>query len=178
MAWLEKLDLEPLLVASIQLKSGVDIGTGPFGRRSVVEIDSGTFRFVTTSDFAGVEGEIMPGASDHALFGLDERTVLIDVRGVMKTNAPPGIHIAVRYQNYVPLDAQTLRNLAADGNLSFARSKFITQPRFEVGQLDGTQRNHGFDFARLMRTPIVAHGALSRRRIEYRMYEVVNRTAG
>jgi hypothetical protein len=171
------LELRPLLKAKLSLKPSVDVGKGPFGYRSIVEVDTGSFEFMNESDFAGFRGTILPGAADYALFSSDGKTVMINVRSILKTTEPDKVLLCVQYQSAVELTSATIERLRTGGELSERESRFVTQPHFEIGEQYDGGRNVSARFERLNRAAILAHAQLSFRSIEYTMYEVVNRFA-
>lgn len=178
MAWLKPLELEPLMTATFRLQRGIDIGRGPFGRRMVIQVDEGAFEFVNSGPFSGVRGIILRGSADYALYGVDNQTLQVDVRAILETTFPKDVRMLVEYTNWVRLSPLTIDRVErGELEIDFTRSRFITQPRFEVLEPEQPRPDRRFDFKRLSWTPLVAHGALSRRQIKYRIYEVVNRYA-
>jgi hypothetical protein len=164
------------MTASLILKESVDAGLGPFGFRSILEVDTGTFEFDSQSEFAGTSGVVCSGSSDYALFSPDGVTVMIDVRSLLEVRSPEKLLMVVQYKERVELRVQTLNDLKEGKAIDFRDSIFITRPHFEIGQQrskDG--RDVSGQYERLNRTPVVAHAKLGRQTIDYRMYEVVNR---
>lgn len=175
MTWLNRLDLEPLMTSTLHLKEGIDIGKGPFGRRVVFQVDNGSFSFVNNGPFSGVSGTVLPGSTDCALYGTDNATLQVDVRALLETTQPEGVRLLVQYTNWVRLSPNTIERIErGEQSIDFEQSHFITQPRFEVLEPEEPRLDRRFDFQRLSWTPLVAHGALFRREIRYRIYEVVN----
>jgi|SRR5688572_1913576 len=181
MIWPERLELEPLLEARFDIdKEILDVGVGAFGSRRILRCRNGTCNFIG-GGLNGYEGKVLDGSADYALYNPTEEFVLIDVRAVVEVDLRSNgkLHLYVNYANEVRLDQEMRDRLKrSGGELSYARSNFIVQPRIEVGVPQQVRNPEAIrDFQRLTYTRIVAHAQLTPLKIEYRMYEVVNRTA-
>jgi len=168
MIWEHKLDLRPLMILDLQLKDGWDVGLGPFGSRKVFGAESGTFKFVA-HDLLGIEGNVVPGPADFSCTDTAEGILAIDVRALLETNSPKQ-YIAIRYANWIKV-GEMLKLLYQGETISFDRSEFVVQPRFETGLADGTSPPNRLK--RLDTTVALGHAELSKKFIKYRFYEVV-----
>jgi len=181
--WYERLELVPLLESKIVLdKDVLDIGEGPFGRRQVFTVKSGTFEFVN-DEFSGIRGDILPMSADWAMLGKgsseDQQNLRIDVRALLEYKDPADVecYIYASYSNVVLLTEKNQRDLTEGRIIDFDESTFIVQPLLEVGRRDTKVRPASRDLTRLNHAPVIAHGKLGANTIEYHMYEVVNRRA-
>jgi hypothetical protein len=179
MSWTERLQLEPLLEASFDIERDIlDVGWGPFGRRRILRAKNGTCNFVA-QDLKGIQGKIVDGSADYALYSKESDLVTIDVRGAIEIDLKNDgkAYLYVQYINNVVLSRATLDRIGRGETVPFAQSTFIVQPRFEVGVPEGVESQTVEMLQRLVHTRVVAHAQLKPLRVEYRMYEVVNPTA-
>lgn len=187
------LELRPLMTMNVTIESPklpdwegrdgapIRVGLGPYGMRRVFSAKSGSFKFVA-EQFRGIEGTLVPGPADYCLRdGVEDaftKYLTVDVRGVLLvTSEPRQFAIYMHYSNCVPFDAAIIRAiLDPREGLTREASRFVTQPRFEVGTYaDDANTPLPDDLQRLNTVVSVAHGKFIGNTIDYEVYEIVNR---
>ncbi|GAA2786137.1 DUF3237 domain-containing protein [Crossiella cryophila] len=111
----------------IDLNPRLEIGTGPFGRRTVFGSAGGTFRGPR------LRGEVLPGGGDWALFGPDG-TMNLDVRLTLRTHDDALVHMTYGGRWVTPPELRPdLADPATRHHIDPSRYYFRTNPLFETG---------------------------------------------
>ena len=108
------IELVPLCTMRVQLKSPIEVGTGPAGTRLVVENDSLKF------DGDRFSGEMAGAASGDWLLVGPEGTGTIDVRATLRTH--DGAFVLTQYHG----------RLDASDGMGLPKTIYVA-PRFETG---------------------------------------------
>jgi hypothetical protein len=138
------------------LKEPVEVGTGPFGTRVVVEVTGGRF------EGPRLKGRILTGGGDWLLIGPDGWARL-DVRAQFVTD--DGAAIYAHYEGLLEVTEKIQQALATGAATEYEDQYFRTAPRFETGDPRYAWLNH---------TLFVAEGHTRAGRIvEYKVYRVV-----
>lgn len=150
------MKLQPLMEIHFDICAPLDVGAGPFGKRTIYDVTGGTF------EGERLRGIVLPGGGDWALFDTEE-VARLDVRVTLETH--DGARIYTHYLGIlVPTDHFT-STLEAGGSTKYGDAYFMTQPHFETG--DDRYRW-------LNRIMAVAEGRGSREFVEYRVYSLAN----
>ncbi|WP_431984027.1 DUF3237 domain-containing protein [Streptomyces qinglanensis] len=121
----------------VDLDRSLSVGRGPYGRRVVFGAAGGTFRGPR------LNGEVLPGGGDWALFGPD-RTMTPDVRLTLRTHDGALLHMSYGGRLVTPPAVRdALGDPAGRHRVDPGDYCFRTDPLFETGAegyawLDGT----------------------------------------
>lgn len=148
--------LEPLLSYHANLVAALDVGTGPFGQRLIVEVDGGEF------DGPRLRGRIRQAGCADWLTLADDYGYL-DVRATFETH--DGAYIYVEYYGRVEMTPKVQAALAGQGETAFGEAYFMTAPRMQTGDPRYRWVNNLI---------CVAEGRLSPGRVDYNVFQVVN----
>jgi hypothetical protein len=148
--------LEPLMEYHADLKPGVPVGDGPYGRRLIVDVSGGSFQG------ARLRGTLLPSGGDWLLIRPDG-VGRLDVRATFQTE--DGAFIYVQYHGVVEMSEAVTKALEEGGSTEYGEAYFMTQPRFETGDPR---------YAWLNSVVAVAEGRLRPGAVEYRVFHVVN----
>jgi hypothetical protein len=150
------MKLEPLMTYRADLKPPVEIGSGPFGTRSIFEVIGGTF------EGPRLRGKLLTGGGDWLL--IDPQGVgHLDVRGTFETHDQARVY--VQYYGVLVLNEKVNAALAGGGETNYGDTYFVTQPRFETGDPRYAWLNH---------VVAVAEGRVLPGAVEYRVFECTN----
>ena len=150
------MKLEPLMTYRADLKPAVEVGKGPFGTRSIHDVTGGIAKGPRIS------GKLLPSGADWLL--VDESGLgRLDVRGTLETD--DGAHIYIYYHGVLELNEKVVGALGRGEGTEFGDTYFMTQPRFETGDLR-------YDW--LNRIVAVAEGRVLPNAVEYRVFQLVN----
>ncbi|MGE0483931.1 MAG: DUF3237 domain-containing protein [Gammaproteobacteria bacterium] len=150
------MKLEPLFTYHANLTASLDVGAGPYGHRTIVEVHGGAF-----------EGPRLKGTIRRA--GCADWLTLadghghLDVRATFETD--DGAFIYVEYRGVVELTDAAQKALAGEGETEFGEGYFVTAPRMQTGDPR---------YAWVNNLVCVAQGRLRAGRVEYRVFAVVN----
>ncbi|UCE87215.1 MAG: DUF3237 domain-containing protein [Deltaproteobacteria bacterium] len=150
------MKLEHLLTYRADLKAPVEVGTGPFGTRTIFDVTGGT------AEGPRLRGRLLASGGDWLLVDANG-TGFLDVRGTLETD--DGARIYIHYHGVLVLREEILAALARGEATDFGDTYFMTQPRFETGDPR---------YAWLNRVVAVAEGRVLPNAVEYRVYEAVN----
>ena len=150
------MKLEPLLTFRADLKSPVEVGAGPLGRRTIFDVTGGTF------DGPRLRGRVHASGGDWILFGADGAG-RIDVRLTFETD--DGAFLYVQYHGVLVVNEKVARALGSGGETQYGDAYFATQPRFETGDAR---------YAWLNQVVAVAEGRVLPGAVEYRVYQAAN----
>lgn len=148
--------LEPLMEYHADLKPGVPVGDGPYGRRLIVDVSGGSFQGPR------LRGKLLPSGGDWLLIRPDGMG-LLDVRATFQTH--DGASLYVQYHGFVEMNESVTKALADGGSTEYGEAYFVTQPRFETGDPR---------YAWLNSVVAVAEGRLRPSAVEYRVFQVVH----
>lgn len=150
------MKLEPLLSYHANLVAALDVGSGPYGQRLIVEVDGG--------EFSGprLRGRIrQAGCADWLTLAGDYGH--LDVRATFETH--DGAYIYVEYVGRVEMTPGVQAALAGQGETAFGEAYFMTAPRMQTGDPRYRWVNNLI---------CVAEGRLSPGRVDYNVFQVVN----
>jgi hypothetical protein len=139
-----------------KLAASLDVGTGPYGHRLIVEVDGGAF-----------EGPRLKGTIRKA--GCADWLTLygdwghLDVRATFETH--DGAIIYVEYIGRIEMTPAVQAALAGNGGTEFGESHFFNAPRMQTGDPR---------YAWVNNLICVGQGRLRDGRVEYRVFEVAN----
>jgi hypothetical protein len=152
----------------------------------VFSASEGGFKFLGRG-LQDIEGVLVPGPADYALRDTKDdakaRYLTVDVRGVLLAkDAGRDFAIYMHYSSCIEFTARMVDAIVHGKGLTRKESRFITTPRFEVGSYEGEADSNKDEplpphILRLNTIVAVAHGELTRGRVDYEVYEVVNRKA-
>ena len=147
------MKLEPMMTYYATLKPGIEVGTGPYGNRVIVEVTGGAF------EGPQLRGTILTGGGDWLLFDADGVGHL-DVRATFQTH--DGAAIYVQYFGRVVATEAFLHALHGDGATEYGDIHFYTQPRFETGDAR---------YKWLNRVVAVSQGRVRHGQVEYQVFQ-------
>jgi hypothetical protein len=150
------MKLEPLMTYRADLKAPVEVGAGPFGRRTIFDVTGGT------AEGPRLRGRLLASGGDWLLVD-DAGVGRLDVRGTLETH--DGARIYVHYHGVLELNEAVRGALARGEATDYGDTYFMTQPRFETGDPR---------YAWLNRVVAVAEGRVLPGAVEYRVYHVAN----
>lgn len=150
------MKLEPLMTYHAELKAPVQVGTGPFGSRSIFEVTGGWF------EGARLRGRILTGGGDWLL--MDPHGVgRLDVRATFETE--DGAWIYLQYYGVLVMNDKVRAALSGGTGIDYGDTYFMTQPRFETGDAR---------YAWLNEVVAVGEGRVLPGAVEYRVFECAN----
>ncbi len=150
------MKLEPLMTFHADLKEPVEVGAGPHGRRLIFDVTGGTF------EGPRLRGTILPSGGDWLLADA-EGVGHLDVRATLKTE--DGAHIYVQYYGVIMMNEKVEAALTQGGATEYGDTYFMTQPRYETGDVR---------YSWLNRVMAAAEGRVVPGAVEYRVFELVN----
>ncbi len=149
-----ELGFEFLCEMDLELEPGQNVGAGPRGTRSIVNIIGGTI------DGPKIKGTALRGGADWVVRRSDGTSEL-DVRATIETDDGALIYLQYRGIIYLPPSA---REKMGDGQaLEYSDYYFRTTPHFETGSET---------YAWLNRTIAVGVGEFGQNRVGYTVYAV------
>ncbi|MGP4017156.1 DUF3237 domain-containing protein [Saccharopolyspora sp. 5N708] len=111
----------------VDLDPRLEIGTGPFGRRTLFGSAGGTFHGPR------LHGEVRPGGGDWALFRPDG-TMTLDVRLTLRTHDDALVHMTYSGRWVIPPELRAdLADPVQRYHVDPGRYYFRTNPLFETG---------------------------------------------
>ena len=149
--------LEKLFSYHANLAAGCDVGAGPYGNRLIVEVQGGAF------EGPKLKGKIRElGCADWLTICEDYGH--LDVRATFETD--DGAFIYVEYRGHVELTETVQASLAGeDVTTNYGDQYFFTAPRMQTGDPR---------YAWVNNIICVGQGKLSKGRVDYDVYMVVN----
>jgi hypothetical protein len=148
--------LEYLATYRADLASPIEIGAVPSGTRQIFDVKGGHL------EGPRLKGKLLASGGDWLLIGNDG-VGRLDVRGTFETD--DGARIYVQYHGVLVLNEAVTRALSEGGETQYGATYFMTQPRFETGDLR---------YAWLNSTVAVAEGRVLPNAVEYRVFKVAN----
>ena len=103
-------------------RPGLQLGVGPFGRRTIVDIKGGTFQGPK------LRGTVLAGGADWLLSSGEHNE--LDVRLTMETD--DGALLYVTYRGVLKGDAAVMARVLAGEPVSASEYYFRTAPRFDL----------------------------------------------
>jgi hypothetical protein len=150
------MQLEPLMTLRIHANALLEVGTGPYGTRLVSNAAGGTF------EGPRLRGNVLPSGGDWLLVDAEGGWHL-DVRLVLETD--DGARIYVQYYGVLVMNEATNAALAQGGSTAYGDTYFMTQLRFETGDIR---------YSWLNQVVAVGEGRLEPDAVEYRVLQLVN----
>ena len=150
------MQLTPFFTYYANLTTSLEVGTGPFGNRLIVEVDGGEF------EGPGFSGKIRPAAGADWLT-LTEKFGHLDVRVTFETS--DGALIFVEYTGKLELTDSVIRALQGDGGTEFGDQYFFTSPRMQTGNSDYDWVNN---------IVCLARGKIQPGKVDYEVFRVDN----
>ena len=147
--------LKHLMTYRADLKDATQIGAGPVGARTIVDVQGGSF------EGPKLKGRLLESGADWFVVGPDGIGRL-DVRATLETE--DGAHIYMQYHGVMVINDKVMASLAGEGEYEYGDSYFMTAPRFETGD----ER-----YAWLNALVAVAEGRILQNAVEYRVYAVI-----
>jgi hypothetical protein len=144
---------ERLFDAHIDLETPLNIGSGPYGRRSIHTISGGTF------EGPRMMGTVLAGGGDWLLSSPGHNE--LDVRLTLKVS--DGALIYMSYRGVLKVDPQEAARAMAGDDLGVDAYYFRTTPRFETGHES---------YAWLNSLITVAYGYFGPGKVGYRVFAV------
>ncbi len=149
------MKLEPLMTYHAELRPPVSVGPGPYGTRNIFEVIGGAF------EGPRMRGNLRTGGGDWLLVDA-EGIGHLDVRATFETH--DGALIYVQYFGRLVLTDALAQALQGHGQTDFGDTHFVSQPRFETGDLR---------YAWLNQVMAVGEGRVRNGRVEYQVFECV-----
>ena len=150
------MKLEPLMTLHADLKTPLEIGNGPYGARTILDVTGGTFEGQRLS------GKVLTSGADWLLLDADGVGHL-DVRITLETQ--DGAHIYVQYYGILVMNEKVNAAFEQGGSTEYGDTYFMTQPRFETGDSR---------YKWLNGVMAVAEGCIKPGAVEYRVFELIN----
>lgn len=151
------MKFEHLLTYHANLGESLEVGSGPYGNRLIVEVHGGAF------EGPKLKGKIRDaGCADWLAIGADGFGHL-DVRATFETD--DGAFIYVQYTGHLELTEGMQKALAGEGETNYGDQYFFTTPRMQTGDPR---------YAWVNNIVCVAQGRLLANRVEYNVHQVVN----
>ena len=144
---------ELLLDARIDLAPGWQVGVGPFGRRSIIDIKGGTF------EGPKLRGTVHAGGADWLLSSGEHNE--LDVRLTME--ADDGALLYLTYRGVLKVDPTLAARVLGGETVSASEYYFRTAPRFETGHEN---------YAWLNSTVCVGYGWFGPNVVGYRIFAI------
>ena len=148
--------LQLLMTIHADLTAPVEIGAGCYGKRTIFNVTGGTF------EGSRLKGRIAPSGADWLLTDADG-VARLDVRITLETE--DGARIYVQYFGVLVMNEKVKTALEQGGATEYGDTYFMTQPRFETGDVR---------YAWLNKVVAVAEGRVRPSAVEYRVFEVLN----
>ena len=145
------MKLEPLMEYYANLEAPLEVGTGSFGNRVIVEVNGG--------EFSGprLRGKLRTaGCADWLVFDADGVGHL-DVRATFETH--DGAYIYVQYFGNIVVNDAVQAALAGGAGFDYGDAAFFTSPRMETGD---------DRYKWVNQVVAVAQGRIQNGRVEYR----------
>jgi hypothetical protein len=134
----------------------LEVGACPHGKRSIFNVTGGSF------EGDRLRGKIARSGGDWLLID-NEDTGRLDVRITLETD--DGACIYVQYFGVLVMNDKVKAALAQGGSTEYGDTYFMTQPRFETGDVR---------YSWLNKLIAVAEGRVRPAAVEYRVFEVSN----
>jgi len=150
------MKLEPLMTLHVDLKPPVEIGNGPHGARTIIDIIGGAF------EGQRLNGKVIPSGADWILVDADGIGHL-DVRITLETRDEAFIY--VQYFGVLVMNEKVNAAFEQGGSTEYGDTYFMTQPRFETGDSR---------YKWLNGVMAVAEGCVKPGAVEYRVFALVN----
>ena len=150
------MKLIPFFTYYANLTSSLEVGSGPFGNRLIVEVDGGEF------EGPSLKGKIRSAAGADWLT-LTEKFGHLDVRVTFET--VDGAFIFVEYTGKLELTESVLSALQGDGTTHSGDQYFFTSPRMQTGHPDYEWVNN---------IVCLGRGKLQPGRVDYEVFRVDN----
>ena len=148
------MKLEPLFEMRADLETGVPVGSGPYGTRSIVGVTGGSI------EGPRLRGQLLAGGGDWLLIRPDGKSALLDVRATARTH--DGAFLYLQYYGVIEITPNVQAALASgSASTEYGEHYFVTQPRFETGDPR---------YAWLNDVMAVGEGRLRPNAVEYRIY--------
>jgi hypothetical protein len=131
------------------------VGAGPFGTRQLFEIRGGEFKGPRLA------GSVLPSGGDWMLMGADG-VGRLDVRVMLETSDEALIYM--QFTGVLEVNDRVIAAASGERVGEYGDSYFVTQPRFETGDIR---------YAWLNRCVGLAEGRVGRNEVHYRVYRAV-----
>ena len=150
------MKVEKLLSYYANLGEGLEVGSGPFGNRLIVEVDGGEF------EGPGIKGTIRKaGCADW--LAMDEEYGHLDVRATFVTDDDAVIY--VQYNGHIELTPGIQAALGGEGETNMGDQYFFTTIRMQTGHEKYRYLNN---------LVCIGQGRLNNGRVEYDVYKAMN----
>ena len=125
------MQLRPLASVTVNLKSPVMVGPGPFGLRVFIEVSDGVLESdADATELQSITGKVLPGGGDWALIGADGWSRL-DVRTLFETS--DGATIYAQFPGIIELTDDVQMAFAQGQGTDFGDQYFRVTPILETG---------------------------------------------
>ena len=148
------LDLEPIMDLRADMNVRV-VGAGPFGTRQLFEVRGGEFKGPRLA------GKVLPSGGDWMLMGADG-VGRLDVRIMLETTDEALIYM--QFTGVLEVNDRVTAAASGERESEYGDSYFVTQPRFETGDIR---------YAWLNRCVGLAEGRVGRNEVSYRVYRAL-----
>ena len=145
------IDLEPVMDMRVDVNVRV-VGAGPFGTRQLFEIRGGEFKGPRLA------GAVLPSGGDWMLMGSDG-VGRLDVRILLETTDEALIYM--QFTGVLEVNDRVIAAASGERDAEYGDSYFVTQPRFETGDIR---------YAWLNRCVGLAEGRVGQGEVNYRIY--------
>jgi hypothetical protein len=150
------MKLELLLNFHANLTAMLEVGEGPFGNRTIIEVQGGEF------SSAKLKGKIRE-ASCADWLTIHDGFGHLDVRATFETD--DGAIIYVQYTGLLELTEGMQAAIAGEGETAFGDQEFFINPRMQTGDPRYSWVNNIF---------CVGRGRLLPGRVEYQVFQLLN----
>lgn len=148
------LDLEVIMELHAEVRVRV-VGAGPFGTRQLFEIRGGEFKGPRLA------GKVLPSGGDWMLIGADD-VGRLDVRIMLETTDEALIYM--QFNGVLEINGRVVAAASGEREGEYGDSYFVTQPRFETGDIR---------YAWLNRCVGLAEGRVGQGEVSYRVYRAL-----
>lgn len=131
------------------------VGAGPFGTRQLFEVQGGEFKGPRLA------GKVLPSGGDWMLIGADD-VGRLDVRIMLETTDEALIYM--QFSGVLEINGRVVAAASGERDGEYGDSYFVTQPRFETGDIR---------YAWLNRCVGLAEGRVGRGEVSYRVYRAL-----
>jgi hypothetical protein len=148
------IDLEPIMELRADMTVRV-VGAGPFGRRQLFDVQGGEFKGPRLA------GSVLPSGGDWMLMGADG-VGRLDVRMMLETTDEALIYM--QFTGVLEVNDRVIAAASGEREGEYGDSFFVTQPRFETGDIRYTWLNRCIG---------LAEGRVGRSQVHYRIYRAL-----
>ena len=150
------MKLELLFSYHAILTNSLEVGTGPYGTRLIVEVDGGEF------EGPKLKGRIRNAAAADWL-SITDTYGHLDVRATLETHDSAFIYL--EYTGKIEMTEAVAKAIGGEGSTEFGDQYFFTTPRMQTGDERYSWVNN---------IVCVAQGRLRPGRVEYNVYMAQN----